>query len=154
MGICNLQSLITALDWQWGDVIPVEASPFQYAGAYSCSPLLPAWHLPLPDDKRGKHRSALRYPCRRMLLQSPRPSRQYFLTTAHVAGPGWSWKSQFQNIEVWNIWWLIWKLHLNTIMLQSLHDSIVCSSRVQLGVVLLNNTTLRSDGPLIFNFWD
>ena len=63
-------------------------------------------------------------------------------------------KSQVQNIEVWTIWWLIWQLHMNAVMLQSLHYGIICSSCVRLGIFLLNNATLISNGPLLFNCQD
>ena len=37
---------------------------------------------------------------------------------------------------------------------RALHDIIICSSRVRLGIFLPNNAMLRSDGPLLFNFRD
>ena len=91
--------------WKWRYVLPAEASPFQYTGAYSCFPILPSCHFRFPDDRRGNHLSALRYPCRKILLWLPRPRHQCVLVTAHVSGPGWSWK--ISSPEHWSLDYLV-----------------------------------------------
>ena len=83
-----------------------------------------------------------------------RPSHPFFGKLLELQGLDGIEEPQFQNIKVWNIWWLIWKLHMNTVMLHSLNNSIICTSCVRIGIVLPDNETLISDGILIFNCWD
>ena len=62
-------------------------------------------------------------------------------------------ESQFQYIEVRTVWWLIRQLHPNAVVLHSLHDNTIFPSGVCLGIIFLDNATLRSGGPFMFDFW-
>ena len=60
-------------------------------------------------------------------------------------------ESQVQDIEVWTVWWLIRQLHPNAVVLHSLHNNTISPSDVWLRMILLDNATLRSGRPLLFD---
>ena len=91
--------------------------------------------------------------CVKFLLL-PQTSHRWSLDTSHVATVIFIWRNLIPGQSNINIRRLFRQWHFELIMLQILNNYKISAMHIQLGIILLDNSLLWSDGPLLLYYQD